>query len=79
MFFKRANGGFLLGLCRFALFVLGSCGGVFGSILGLTGTQGMSGHESAFEIPLGFGTWHTASWGLGGLIVAAGSVRGDCV
>lgn len=74
--FKRVNGKSQLGLFHIALFVLlfvlGSFVGVCGSLFGLIGTQAMSGRESAFEIFSMIGIWHFISWGVCGLIVAAG-------
>jgi hypothetical protein len=72
MVVKSENGNFLLGFVRFALFVLGSSVGVCGSLFGLIGTQAMTGSESTFKVFFMFGIYHVISWGLGGLIVAAG-------
>jgi hypothetical protein len=75
MYFKRVNRKTLLALVQFILFVLGSIVGVCGSLFGLIGTQAMTGRESAFEIFLIIGSYHSVSWVLGGLIVATGFCR----
>ena len=64
----------LIGLFRIALFVLGTFVGVCGSFFGLIGTQAIT-DQSTFEIFLGIAIYHVVSWGLGGLIVAAGFRR----
>lgn len=70
------NAKFLLGLFRgVALFLLGSCVGACGSLFGLIGTQAMHGDESAFEIFFTFGMMQILSWGMGGVVAAAGFRR----